>query len=109
MSYIDNLINEKLGGDENRVAELFYDNAVFNELVAQGKDSDWYHFEHKTFDGEYFVKTNNGYACYQQERGKMSQSMSFGNIHEAAIFYFTQAGYIKPQKKSINKWWQFWK
>ncbi len=106
MSYVDKLVEEKLEGDESRIAELFHDDTIFSELIARGKDSDWYHFEPKTYDGEYFVKVGSGYACYEQERGSKSHSMSFGNIHEAAIHYFTRAGYIKPPQD--KKWWQFW-
>lgn len=109
MSYIDQLIEEKLNGDENRVVELFQDESIFDELIAKGKNSDWYHFEPKTFDGEYFVKTANSYMCYQQERGAKYGSMSFSNIQEAAIHYFTNAGYIKANPKQTKKWWQFWR
>lgn len=109
MSYIDKLIQERLSGDETKVAELFYDGAVLNELASHGTDSDWYHFEPKTFDGEYFIKTGNGYACYQQDRGAKSDSVSFGNVHDAAVYFFAKAGYIKPAKVQEKRWWQFWK
>jgi len=106
MSYLDELVRVKLSGDENRVTELFQDESIFDELLVHAKDSDWYHFEAKTFDGEYFIKSGSTYLCYQQERGSKSPPMSFNNINDAAIFYFTNAGYIKP--KPIKKWWQFW-
>lgn len=109
MSYIDDLVQERLGGDESRIAELFYDDAVFPELISNGRNSDWYHFEPKTFDGEYFVRVGSGYACYQQDRGAKFNSMSFSNVHEAAVYFFTQAGYIKPAKNVKKRLWQFWK
>ncbi|WP_417316005.1 hypothetical protein [Cycloclasticus pugetii] len=109
MSYIDKLIQERLNGDETRVAELFYDETVINELASHGNDSDWYHFEPKTFDGEYFVRAGNGYACYQQDRGAKSNSVSFSNIHDAAVYFFTEAGYIKSVQGQQKRWWQFWK
>jgi hypothetical protein len=108
MSYIDELIKEKLDGDESRVAEIFIDDKIFDELIAKGKNSDWYHFEPKTYDGEYLIKTGSGYSCYQQDRGAKSNSASFSNLHQAAIHYFTQAGYIKQVKRVSKKWWQFW-
>ena len=100
MSYIDELVREKLNGDENRVAELFKSESIFDELLAHAKDSDWYHFEAKTYDGEYFVKSESLYLCYKQDRGSKSQQMSFNNINDAAVYYFTNAGYIKPKIKS---------
>ena len=108
MSYIDRLIKEQLNGNESRVAELFVDESIFPELIANGSDGDWYHFERKTFDGQYFVKTNSGFACYQQDRGAVSDSMEFNDIHQAAIHFFTKAGYIKSTKCSHKKWWAFW-
>ena len=108
MSYIDELIKEKLEGDESRVAELFVDDAIFNELIGRGKDTDWYHFETKTYDGEYFVRTGSGYICYAQDRGVKSQAMRFSDVHQAAIYYFTQAGYIQSTQREAKKWWQFW-
>ena len=109
MAYIDELIRERLEGDENRVAELFYDETVFRQLVEKGKNSDWYHFEPKTYDGEYFVKAGNGFACYQQDRGAKTNSMAFVNIHDAAVFFFTRAGYIKPVQNRGKTWWPFCK
>ena len=103
MSYVDKLIQDRLDGDEARVAELFYDAAVFDELIRHGKNSDWYHFEPKTFDGEYFVRSANGYACYRQDRGAKSNLASFGNIHDAAVHFFKEAGYIKPTQSVENK------
>lgn len=108
MSRIDELIKEKLGGDEKRVAELFHDDAIFDELINYGRDCDWYHFEPKTFDGEYFVKCGNRYSCYLQDRGAKSNQMSFDSIHDAAIYYFTRAGLIPPSQVQQKKWWQFW-
>ncbi len=104
MSYIDKLIEEKLDGDKSRVAELFKIDSIFDELIANGKNSDWYHFEPKTYDGEYFIKVGSGYACYEQERGSKSHSMSFNDIHQAAIHYFTNARYIKVPQSKTKKW-----
>lgn len=108
MSYIDKLIEEKLDGDESLVAELFVNDSIFDELIANGKNSDWYHFEPKTYDGEYFIKVGSGYACYEQDRGSKSHSMTFSDIHQAAIHFFTNAGYIKVPQPKNKKWWQFW-
>ena len=68
MSYIDRLIKEQLNGDESRVAELFVDESIFPKLIENGNNGDWYHFERKTFYGQYFVKTSSGFSCYQQDR-----------------------------------------
>jgi hypothetical protein len=109
MSYLDELIKEKLGGNERKVDELFLDDKVFNELIAKGQDDDWYHYEAKTFDGEYFVKLNGSYSCYRQERGSKSPPSTFDNIHDAAVFHFSKIGYIKSTEKLNKQWWQFWK
>ncbi len=55
MNLLDQRIKEKLGGNENRIVELFHNEVFFNELVATGRDGDWLHYEPKTFDGWYFV------------------------------------------------------
>jgi len=42
---------------ETRLLELFFDREVFDALRAEGRPSDWYHFEPKTYDGQYLVET----------------------------------------------------
>ena len=103
MNLLDQRIKEKLGGNENRIVELFHEESFFNELVAAGKDGDWLHYEPKTFDGWYFIKFGNGFACYEQERGGKYTSMYFQNLIEAATYFYTKAGYIKPPKVTVFK------
>lgn len=111
MSYLFELIDKELDGDDSWILELFRDESVFDALIAQGKDSDWYHFEPKTFDGEYFVKTGSSYACYLQERGAKSQYMTFNSLQAAAEHFFKQAGFLKSPESSNGRkhWWEFWK
>lgn len=86
--YIEHLIAERLGGDRRRIGELFEDEALFRELQAGAKDSDWFHFEPKTYDGQYFVQTYSGYAVYEQDRGAQSNRYVFEKLADAATHFF---------------------
>ena len=57
---------------------------------ALGRDSDWYHFKPKTYDGVYLVKDGNHYLTYQQERGTRSDLYSFPDLRKAASHYFAR-------------------
>ncbi|MDO6747405.1 hypothetical protein [Gilvimarinus sp. 1_MG-2023] len=88
MSYIDQLIEERLGGDRCRLAELFKNDEILEELKKNSKDTGWYRFEEQTFDGEYLIKKDNEYICYQQDRGFKFWEKSFPTLYEAALFLF---------------------
>ena len=88
MSYLDELVKNRLNGDKGCILELFQDDLIFVELIRYGKPNDWLHFEVKTFDGEYFVKKDNLYLCYQQDRGIKFGLEKFENITEAAKYFF---------------------
>ncbi|MGX9418890.1 hypothetical protein ACWU4D_16230 [Vibrio sp. WJH972] len=88
MSYLDKLIELKLSGDRSRILELFQSDSDFYELVRNGKSNDWLNFEIKTFDGEYLIKTHDGYECYQQERGIKFGVTKHESLLEAAKFTF---------------------
>ena len=86
--YINKLVNEQLGGDKSRLPELFEDESVFMNLQNMATDSDWYHFEPKSYDGCYLVRGFPGFQVYEQERGAMSNLRVFGHLSEAAGYFF---------------------
>jgi len=86
--YLDKLIESKVSGDKKRILELFQDDSVFLELVRNEHSSDWFRFQENTFDGEYLIKKNNKYVCFQQDRGIKFGTASFENIAEAAKYLF---------------------
>ncbi len=92
--YLDFLVDKNLGGDKSRVVELFQDDSVFEELNKNSSSYDWFHFEPKTLDGDYFIKAKNGYRCFMQERGQLVSCVEkFPNIEDAAKHFFETAGY----------------
>lgn len=93
--YLQQQIKERLAGDEKHISELFVDSSVFDKLVVLGKDSDWYHYSKKTFDGWYLVKTGTGYAAYYQDRGAISEHNIFDKLQDAAGYFFQASGYIR--------------
>jgi len=92
--YLDNLIDKKLNGDKTQVVTLFKDDSIFLELNSNANVSDWFHFEPKTFDGDYLIKDKKGYLCYYQERGIVSCEKSFDDISDAAKHFFNSVGYM---------------
>ncbi len=82
------LIEQRLGGDKHRLLELFESREVFDLLRAAGEPGDWYHFEPKTFDGEYLVETPDGFQVYSQERGAKAAIQNFTSLHDAAKAFF---------------------
>lgn len=87
--YLNKLVSEQLSGDSSRLPELFEDESVFLNLQKQALDSDWYHFEPKSYDGCYLVRSFPGFHVYQQERGAMSNLRVFGHLSEAAAHFFS--------------------
>lgn len=85
---LDALVRERLGGDKARLPELFETPEVFEQLKANGKPGDWFHFEPKTFDGEYLIATPRGYQVYHQERGSRTGVRDFGSLRDAAKMVF---------------------
>lgn len=86
--YINNLVKDRLGCDRSRLPELFKDESVFMNLQKLALDSDWYHFEPKSYDGCYLVRGVPGFQVYDQERGTMSNLRVFGCLSEAATHFF---------------------
>jgi hypothetical protein len=86
--YINKLVNEQLGGDKSRLPELFEDESVFMNLQKMAVDSDWYHFELKSYDGCYLVRCFPGFQVYEQERGVKSNQRVFSHLSEAAAHFF---------------------
>lgn len=85
---LQTIVQDRLGGDMSRLAELFQDREVFDLLKAKEQPADWYHFEHKTLDGEYLVETPSGFQVYQQDRGVRCSVRDFGTLQEAACTLF---------------------
>lgn len=85
---LDALVNDRFAGDKGRLLELFDTSEVFDVLRAYGQPSDWYHFEPKTFDGEYLVATPTGFQVYRQERGSRTGMRDFKTLREAAHAVF---------------------
>lgn len=89
MTAIDSFIKERLSGDWGRLAELFETREVYDVLRARATPGDWYHFEPKTFDGQYLVETAEGWQTYQQDRGTRSAVRDFKSLREAASHLFS--------------------
>lgn len=89
-------VASRLDGDERRIAELFRDRDVFDELQAGGTDRDWYHFRKKTCDGWYLVEGAHGFEAYFQERGQISSLTSFATLDAAAAHFFMESGFVRP-------------
>ncbi len=81
------VIDESLSGDEHKVLDLFRDDEVFT--VLEKSDGDWYHFSSSSSDGEYFIRTLNGFETYFQERGCISEVMRFDDLSSAAMYFFS--------------------
>ncbi|WP_157900018.1 hypothetical protein [Rhodoferax koreensis] len=88
LARLDALVNERLGGDKSRLFELFESREVFDLLRAADQPEDWYHFEPKTFDGDYLVETPEGFQIYWQERGTKAAVRNFTLLLDAARAFF---------------------
>jgi len=91
---IDFLVDEKLGSDKSRVVELFESAEILDELNRRSKIEDWFHFERKSYDGVYLVKSGKDFICYYQERGRVLTTKRFQNLSDAASYFFRAEGYI---------------
>lgn len=89
LARLDALIEERLGGDSSRFLELFENREVFDLLRTSGLPGDWYHFEPKTFDGDYLVEASDGFHVYWQERGMKTAERQFDSLKEAAKALFS--------------------
>jgi hypothetical protein len=85
---LDRFVVAHLGGDETRLLELFATREVFDALRAEGRSSDWYHFEPKTYDGRYLVETSDGFEVYEQDRGSRTAVQRFDTLRDAAQAFF---------------------
>jgi len=85
---LDRFIASRLKGDESRFLELFETREVFEALKAAGRASDWYHFEPKTFDGQYLVEAHDGFEVYLQDRGSRTSVRHFSTLRAAAQAMF---------------------
>jgi hypothetical protein len=81
-------VEERLGGDKSRLLELFEGREVFDLLRGAGQRADWYHFEPRTFDGDYLVETPDGYQVFWQERGSKTAVRNFTSLRDAAKAFF---------------------
>ncbi|WP_311223674.1 MULTISPECIES: hypothetical protein [unclassified Acidovorax] len=88
LARLDALVDERLGGDKSRLLELFESREVFDLLRAAGQPGDWYHFEPKTFDGDYLVETPEGFQVFWQERGSKVAVRNFTSLRDAAREFF---------------------
>jgi len=86
--YINNTVRDRLKGDKSRLVELFDDAEFFRELQGRTKDTDWYHFQPKSFDGVYLIESSLGYEVYQQDRGAKSSHRVFVKLLDAARHFF---------------------
>lgn len=93
-NYLLEQIEKILGGDKNRVVELFSDDTLFNVLVEHESDSDWLHYVKRAFDGWYLVRGDVAFEVYCQDRGTKSGYRIFGSIQEAAKHFFKEVGYV---------------
>ena len=82
------LVDQRLGGDRSRLLELFDTREVFELLREDSSASDWFHFEPRTFDGEYLVEEAGGFVVYQQDRGARSNERRFASLRDAARAVF---------------------
>ena len=94
IDYLDHQIEIKLGGDSSRIEELFFNEEVLSELILRGQNSDWYHYEIKTYDGWYLVKSDGKYQAYFQERGGKYYARQFNKLNEAASYFYEQSRYF---------------
>ena len=86
--FLEQQIVEKLEGNKDRLLELFLDEAFFDQLVQISEGNHGFYFEPNSFDGEYLVKTECGYTCYEQERGRRGIYTDFPDLHSAAKHFF---------------------
>ena len=94
LEYLAQEVEIKLSGDPSRIGELFENEIVFKELISLGKNSDWYHYESKTFDGWYLVQSNGVYLSYYQERGGRYHEKRFETLKEAAEYFYAYSRYF---------------
>jgi hypothetical protein len=81
-------IANRLGGDRERVVELFHDNALHAELAAYQGMSE-FRFCDQTNDGYYFVASGSGYDVYFKDRGSVQYIYRFADIRSAAAYFFS--------------------
>lgn len=93
--YLNSIVADRLNGDERRIGELFLDRSVFDHLVQIGRDSDWYHYSAKTFDGWYLIEQSQGFAAYFQERGSVTEQRVFASLQRAAEYFYFASGYVQ--------------
>lgn len=83
LARLDALVEKRLGGDKSRLLELFESREVFDLLRVASQRDDFYHFEPKTFDGDYLVETPDGFQVYWQERGIKAAVRNFTSLHKS--------------------------
>ena len=88
LARLHRLVDLRLGGDRTRLLELFDTREVFDLLRAASSPSDWFHFEPRTFDGQYLVEEADGFVTYLQDRGVRSNERRFASLREAASTVF---------------------
>jgi len=91
-AYLEGRVRTEIGGHWAAIGQLFNDPSILDELRSMAKDSDWYHFEPKTFDGRYLLRSSGGFEVYEQDRGVKSRSRLFATLPEAASHMFNSPG-----------------
>jgi len=93
-SYLEKLITEKLGGDKRRVFELFEDEETYQNLINLDKNGGWLNYKKNLYDGWHLIKHLEFYDVYYQERGASLERKRFKTLKEAAVFFYTESGYV---------------
>lgn len=86
--YINQMVDEQLGGDASRFDELWELIPNLSEVLRSfNSDSNWLHWSRKTYDGWYCVANPNaGFDVYYQERGHRERAKHFDNERAAIRF-----------------------
>lgn len=92
--YIEQVVNDKLGGDLSRFDELWGLIPDFAQTLRTfDSDSGWLHWRKKTYDGWYCVQTSKGtFEVYYQERGNKEPGTAFTDERDAILFALNAAG-----------------
>ncbi len=111
--YLESLIAERLGGDKQRIGELFNDDSVYKALVNLDEAGSYLYYRPRTYDGWYFVVSADGYDVYYQERSFITYLRHFDDLKGAADHFYQISGFTTYEfTGTINeprKWWKIWK
>lgn len=88
---------KELSGDNSRVLDLFENHDLW-VVLDQEDGAGWYNFTTRDNDGEYFIKSENGYLVYFQERGVIAERQSFNDPKQAAKYFLRSIRSINGEK-----------